>query len=181
MLQHLSLSSLAGTNPLSIESKEQPCESRCPNPTSTRKILNPICFYISRATILKMKQFVSSDLGSYIVNVTRAAEVFRLHVCRNNGRCIRKVWKMPDYLHLNPASYHIEASKDGEFIVKGRASDIDLAVLAERFSCHCYQGYQGADCREMKTADGCSGPFSFSGSLLTLRLLVSTSYQSRQW
>ena len=26
--------------------------------------------------MLKMKQFVSSDLGSYIVNVTRAAEVF---------------------------------------------------------------------------------------------------------
>lgn len=76
MLQHLSLSSLAGTNPLSIESKEQPCGSRCPNPTSARKTLNPICFYISRATMLKMKQFVSSDLGSYIVNVTRAAEVF---------------------------------------------------------------------------------------------------------
>ncbi|CAM9920690.1 unnamed protein product, partial [Rangifer tarandus platyrhynchus] len=135
----------------------------------------------SEATILKVKQFVSSDLGSYIVNVTRAAEVCSLHVCRNNGRCIRKVWKMADYLHLNPASYHIEASGDGALTVKGRASDTDLAVLAERFSCHRYQGYQGADCREMKTAAGCSGPASFSGSLLTLCLLVSTGYQSRQW
>lgn len=86
-----------------------------------------------------------------------------------------------DYLHLNPASYHIEASEDGEFTVKGRASDTDLAVLAERFSCHCYQGYQGADCREMKTAAGCPGPSSFPGSLLTLCLLVSAGYQSCQW
>ena len=128
-----------------------------------------------------MKQFVSSDLGSYIVNVTRAAEVCSLHVCRNNGRCVRKAWKTPDYLHLNPASYHIEASEDGAFTVKGRASDTDLAALAERFSCHCYQGYQGADCREMQTADGCSGPSSLPGSLLTLCLLVSTGYQSCQW
>ena len=59
--------------------------------------------------------------------------------------------------------------------MKGRASDTDLAALAERFSCHCYQGYQGADCREMQTADGCSGPSSLPGSLLTLCLLVSMS------
>ncbi|XP_005679468.2 PREDICTED: hyaluronidase-4 [Capra hircus] len=135
----------------------------------------------SEGNCTKVKQFVSSDLGSYIVNVTRAAEVCSLHVCRNNGRCVRKAWKTPDYLHLNPASYHIEASEDGAFTVKGRASDTDLAALAERFSCHCYQGYQGADCREMQTADGCSGPSSLPGSLLTLCLLVSTGYQSCQW
>lgn len=127
-----------------------------------------------------MKQFVSSDLGHYVVNVTRAAEVCSLHLCRNNGRCLRKVWKAPDYLHLNPASYRIEASEDGEFTVKGRASDRDLAVLVERFSCHCYQGYEGTDCREMKRADGCSGVSSFSGSLMTLCLLVSAGYQSIQ-
>lgn len=88
---------------------------------------------------------------------------------------------MLDYLHLNPVSYHIEASEDGEFTVKGMASDTDLAVLAERFSCYCYQGHQGADCREMKMAAGCSGPSSLQGSLLTLGLLVFTGYQSRQW
>lgn len=119
---------------------------------------------------------MGSDLGSYILNVTRAAEVCSLHLCRNNGRCLRKVWKAPDYLHLNPANYHIEASKDGEFSVKGKASETDLAVMAEKFSCHCYQGYEGADCREVKTTDGCSGVSSFSGSLITLCLLVLADY-----
>lgn len=125
-----------------------------------------------------MKQYVSSDLGSYIVNVTRAAEVCSLHLCQSNGRCIRKIWNSPDYLHLNPANYHIEASEDGEFTVKGKASDTDLEVMEEKFSCHCYQGYEGADCRETKTLDGCSGVFSFSGSLITLCLLVLAGYQS---
>jgi hyaluronoglucosaminidase len=69
------------------------------------------------------------------------------------------MWKASDYLHLNPASYHIEveASEDGEFIVKGRASDADLALMAKICSYHCYQVSKGADCREMKEAAGCSG------------------------
>nr|XP_044621791.1 hyaluronidase-4-like [Equus asinus] len=134
----------------------------------------------SEGNCTKVKQFVSSDLGRYIVNVTRAAEACSLHLCRNNGRCLRKVWKAPDYLHLNPASYYIEASEDGEFIVEGKASDTDLAVMAEKFSCQCCQGYEGADCREMKTADGCSGLSSFSGSLITLCPLFLAGYQSIQ-
>lgn len=125
-----------------------------------------------------MKQYVSTDLGRYIVNVTRAAEICSLHLCKSNGRCIRKVWNSPDYLHLNPASYYIEASEDGEFTVKGRASDIDLEVMEEKFSCHCYQGYEGADCREVEMLDDCSGVFSFSGLLITLCLLVLAGYQS---
>lgn len=86
------------------------------------------------------------------------------------------MWKAPDYLHLNPANYYIEASEDGEFSVKGKASETDLAVMAEKFSCHCYQGYEGADCREVKTTDGCSGVSSFTGSLITLCLLVLADY-----
>ncbi|XP_024410923.2 hyaluronidase-4 [Desmodus rotundus] len=131
----------------------------------------------SKGNCTKVKQFVSTDLGSYIINVTRAAEMCSLHLCRNNGRCTRKMWNAPDYLHLNPASYHIEVSGDGEFNVKGGASDTDLAVMAEKFSCHCYQGYEGADCGEMRTADGCSGVSSFSGFLTTLCLMVLAGYQ----
>ncbi|XP_029811536.1 hyaluronidase-4 [Suricata suricatta] len=131
----------------------------------------------SKGNCTKVKHYVSSDLGSYIVNVTRAAEVCSLHLCKRNGRCIRKIWNSPDYLHLNPASYYIEASEDGEFTVKGKASDTDLEVMEEKFSCHCYQGYEGADCGEMKMLDSHSGIFSFSGSLITLCLLVLAGYQ----
>ncbi|XP_004592611.2 hyaluronidase-4 [Ochotona princeps] len=134
-------------------------------------------FTSSEGNCTKVKRYVSSDLGSYIVNVTRAAEVCSLHLCRNNGRCIRKMWKAPDYLHLNPASFHIEASEDDEFIVKGKASDTDLTVMAEKFSCHCYQGYEGADCREMKTADGCPQVSPCSSSLIASLLLIVAGYQ----
>ncbi|KAK2507650.1 hypothetical protein MC885_021643 [Smutsia gigantea] len=99
------------------------------------------------------KQYMGSDLGSYIVNRTRATEACSLYLCRKNGRCVRKVWEAPDYPYLNPASYHIEASEAGEFIVKGKASITDLAVMAENFSCHCYQGFEGTDCTEVKPAD----------------------------
>ncbi|XP_036184694.1 hyaluronidase-4 [Myotis myotis] len=132
----------------------------------------------SKGNCTKVKRFVSSDLGSYIVNVTRAAEICSLHLCRNNGRCIRKAWKAPDYLHLNPASYHIAASEDGEFHVEGEASDADLAGLAEKFSCHCYQGYEGADCRDKEAAGTCSGVSPFPGSLAALCLLALAGFAS---
>lgn len=125
-----------------------------------------------------MKRFVSSDLGSYIVNVTSAAEMCSLRLCRNNGRCVRKAWKAPHYLHLNPASFHIEASEDGEFHVKGEASEADLAAMAQKFSCHCYQGYEGADCRDLDTADTCSGGCPPPGSLGTLCLLLLAGHSS---
>nr|XP_004658659.1 hyaluronidase-4 [Jaculus jaculus] len=134
----------------------------------------------SEANCTKVKGFMSSDLGSYLVNVTRAAELCSLHLCRNNGRCIRKTWRAPDYLHLNAASYHIEASEDGEFIVKGRATNADLAVMAEKFSCHCYQGYEGADCREVKEEDSFSGVPPVWGSLITVCLLLLAGYGSTE-
>ncbi|XP_055974424.1 hyaluronidase-4 [Sorex fumeus] len=134
----------------------------------------------SKGNCTRVKQFVNSDLGSYIVNVSRAAEDCSLHLCGNNGRCIRKMWKAPDYLHLNPASYHIEVSEDGHFNVKGEASDKDVAVMMEKFSCHCYQEYDGADCRETKMPDGHTGISSYSGSLITLCLLTLTGFHSIQ-
>ncbi|XP_021047500.1 hyaluronidase-4 [Mus pahari] len=134
----------------------------------------------SEENCTKVNRFVNSDFGSYITNVTRAAEVCSRHLCRNNGRCVRKTWKAAHYLHLNPASYHIEASEDGEFIVRGRASDTDLAMMAENFICHCYEGYEGANCREMTEASGPSGVSLSSSSVITLCLLVLAGYQNIQ-
>ncbi|KAM6151981.1 hyaluronidase-4 [Erethizon dorsatum] len=128
----------------------------------------------------KVKQFVSSDLGSYIVNVSTAAEVCSLHLCRNNGRCVRKMWNASDYLHLSNESYRIEASENGEFAVKGNVSDADLVVMKEKFFCHCYQGHEGADCQEMKEADGSAELSSCSGLLMALCLLYLASYHNIQ-
>ncbi|XP_005402510.1 PREDICTED: hyaluronidase-4 [Chinchilla lanigera] len=128
----------------------------------------------------KVKQFVSSDLGSYVVNVSTAAEVCSLHLCRNNGRCVRKMWNASDYLHLSNESYHIEVSENGKFAVKGNVSDADLARMKERFFCHCYEGHEGADCQEIKDADGSPKVSSCSGFPMTLCLLSLASYRSIQ-
>ncbi|EHB14762.1 Hyaluronidase-4, partial [Heterocephalus glaber] len=134
----------------------------------------------SEENCTKVNQFLSSDFGSYIVNMSTAAEVCSLYLCRNNGRCIRKTWNASDYLYLNNESYHIEISEDGEFSVKGNVTDADLAMMKEKFFCHCYQGYEGADCREIKEADGSAGLSSCSGSPMTLCLLSLASYQNIQ-
>ncbi|KFO28639.1 Hyaluronidase-4 [Fukomys damarensis] len=137
-------------------------------------------FFLSQDNCTKVNQFLSSDFGRYIVNVSTAAEVCSLHLCRNNGRCVRKTWNASHYLHLNNESYHIELSKDGEFSAKGYVSDADLAMMKEKFFCHCYQGYKGADCQEMKEAHGSVGLSSCSGSPMTLCLLSLASYQNIQ-
>ncbi|KAJ6656199.1 hypothetical protein lerEdw1_004030 [Lerista edwardsae] len=94
----------------------------------------------SQVNCTKVKRFIASELGFYIINVTKAAEVCSRHRCRNNGRCIRRNWKASDYLHLNPDNFRIEATEGQKFTVKGEASSNDLQIMAEKFTCHCYRG-----------------------------------------
>ncbi|KAH0616554.1 hypothetical protein JD844_027749 [Phrynosoma platyrhinos] len=108
----------------------------------------------SKINCTKVKQFIASDLGVYIINITKAAEVCSWHLCSNNGRCIRRNWKALDYLHLNPHNFQIEMSEDQGFTVTGKASPADLQIMAEKFTCHCYQGFEGVDCKEIKTVGG---------------------------
>ncbi|XP_044278868.1 hyaluronidase-4-like [Varanus komodoensis] len=104
----------------------------------------------SEVNCTKVKQFMASELGFYITNVTKAAEVCSWHLCQNNGRCIRRNWKSLDYLHLNPHNFQIEASEDQKFSVRGKASSTDIQEMEEKFTCHCYQGFGGVDCREVR-------------------------------
>uniref|UniRef100_A0A8C4RKR4 Hyaluronidase n=1 Tax=Erpetoichthys calabaricus TaxID=27687 RepID=A0A8C4RKR4_ERPCA len=94
----------------------------------------------------KVKKFLNDNLGFYITNVTKAAEVCSEHLCQNNGRCMRKDWQAPHYLHLNPKNYVIRPTEDGNFIVIGNPSVEELSELRDRFKCHCYQGYGGETC-----------------------------------
>ncbi|MGH0144380.1 UNVERIFIED_CONTAM: hypothetical protein FKN15_051871 [Acipenser sinensis] len=100
----------------------------------------------SKHNCSKVKLFMSYELGLYITNVTKAAEVCSEFLCQNNGRCVRKDWQALHYLHLNPNSYMIQPSEEGEFIVTGQASSEELSDLREKFSCHCYQGHGGQKC-----------------------------------
>lgn len=120
----------------------------------------------------KVKQFIASELGVYIINVTTAAEMCSRHLCHNNGRCVRKKWTALDYLHLNSKNFRIEISEDQEFTVRGEASSTDLEMMSKKFVCHCYQGYEGIDCRKVKTSDEHSGS---SANFLLSRTLVMIS------
>ncbi|EMP32608.1 Hyaluronidase-4 [Chelonia mydas] len=133
----------------------------------------------SEGNCTKVKQFVTTELGVYIINVTKAAEVCSKHLCQNNGRCIRRKWKALDYLHLNPKNFKIEASEDQEFTVRGEASSTDLEVMSQKFVCHCYQGYEGADCRKVQTSDkqpGNSADFLLPSTLVMISLLSLPFY-----
>lgn len=93
----------------------------------------------------KVKAFLNHRLGQYITNVTRAAEVCSDYLCQSNGRCVRRDPEEPHYLHLS-RSYRIHSNRNGSFTVTGWHSQQELHLLAKRFRCHCYQGYQGDHC-----------------------------------
>ncbi|XP_069483838.1 hyaluronidase-4-like [Ambystoma mexicanum] len=105
---------------------------------------------LSEDNCIKVEQFITSKLGSYLTNVTKAAEECSNHLCHNNGRCLRKIWNSSDYLHLNPQSYRIQLAEDREWLVTGEASDEDLKQMANKFRCHCYQGHEGHDCSRIR-------------------------------
>ncbi|XP_069083675.1 hyaluronidase-4-like [Pleurodeles waltl] len=118
----------------------------------------------SKDSCKKVKQFVTSDLGFYLTNVTKAAEVCSQHLCWNNGRCLRKTWNSLDYLHLNPESYKIHLSENLEMSVTGEASDEDLKLMVNKFDCHCYQGYGGSDCSGIRPPS--EPPYSAASALV---------------
>ncbi|GCC34489.1 hypothetical protein chiPu_0012963 [Chiloscyllium punctatum] len=90
---------------------------------------------------LEVANYVKEVLNPYILNVTSAAKLCSKILCQKKGRCVRKNWDSPDYLHLNPASFRISQSDNG-YTVMGRASFEDILFLAEAFTCQCYAGQQ---------------------------------------
>ncbi|XP_048862826.1 hyaluronidase-4-like isoform X2 [Brienomyrus brachyistius] len=106
----------------------------------------------SRRSCLKVKSFVHRQLGRYIANVTRAAELCSRLLCRSSGRCARRDPEAPHYLHLSGASYRIAAAADGGFTVTGAHSPAERRLLAERFRCRCYRGYGGDRCDRRRTS-----------------------------
>ncbi|XP_033889493.2 hyaluronidase-4-like [Acipenser ruthenus] len=131
----------------------------------------------SRHNCSKVNLFMNYELGLYITNVTKAAEVCSEFLCQNNGRCVRKDWQAFHYLHLHPNSYMIQPSNEGEFIVTGQASSEELSDLREKFSCHCYQGYGGQKCdildKPGKPDSSTSKPFN---SVVTVFLLSVVNF-----
>ncbi|KAM6146923.1 LOW QUALITY PROTEIN: hyaluronidase-4 [Phoenicopterus ruber ruber] len=105
----------------------------------------------SASNCTKVQKFIDLELGPCIINVTAAAEVRSRRLCQHKG-LVRRTWRAWTYLHLHLKSFRLDALEDQGFIVRGEASNEDLEIMAETFVCHCYQGYEGTDCGEVKVA-----------------------------
>uniref|UniRef100_A0A4X2LKE2 Hyaluronidase n=1 Tax=Vombatus ursinus TaxID=29139 RepID=A0A4X2LKE2_VOMUR len=77
------------------------------------------------STCLKMRHYLLSRLGPYVLNVTTAAALCSRTQCNGHGRCRRRIPDSPTYLHLEQQE-----------------------ALGRDFICHCYQGWQGDRCQE---------------------------------
>ena len=96
---------------------------------------------------------MSTRLGRYVANVTHAAEVCSDFLCQSNGRCVRRDPLARHYLHLSPHSYALRPAAGGGFAATGSPSSHDLALLAKRFRCHCYEGHAGPRCHSLNLLD----------------------------
>ncbi|XP_043944699.1 hyaluronidase-4-like isoform X2 [Protopterus annectens] len=129
--------------------------------------------FMSLANCTRVKQYVTSILGHYITNVTKATEVCSHNICHSNGRCVRRNSQEPDYLHLNPESFTISRSRGDDFIVTGEPSQTDLELMATKFVCHCYQGYNGQNCQHNNEADvPLDSAFAIQHNLIACLILV---------
>ncbi|XP_016423729.1 hyaluronidase-4 isoform X1 [Sinocyclocheilus rhinocerous] len=104
----------------------------------------------SRHNCSKVKAFLNYRLGQYITNVTQAAEICSDLLCQTNGRCVRRDPQAPHYLHLSRGNYRILSNRNGTFTVIGQQTKNERQMLADRFRCHCYQGYEGERCDSIK-------------------------------
>uniref|UniRef100_A0A673NP05 Hyaluronidase n=1 Tax=Sinocyclocheilus rhinocerous TaxID=307959 RepID=A0A673NP05_9TELE len=107
----------------------------------------------SRHNCSKVKAFLNYRLGQYITNVTQAAEICSDLLCQTNGRCVRRDPQAPHYLHLSRGNYRILSNRNGTFTVIGQQTKNERQMLADRFRCHCYQGYEGERCDSINPSD----------------------------
>ncbi|XP_066471052.1 hyaluronidase-2 [Tiliqua scincoides] len=134
----------------------------------------------SRNTCQIIKNYMETDLGHYIVNVTTAAELCSKTLCGSHGRCHRRDSSANVFLHLNPDSFEIQRNEHGSrkplLEARGKLSQDDTTFLRTHFQCHCYQMWHGKGCEE-KLGGGGGGPYLCYNLglqlLMTLFLLAS--------
>ncbi|XP_069758777.1 hyaluronidase-2-like [Narcine bancroftii] len=103
----------------------------------------------SKYHCLAVKEYINGPLGHYIVNVTSATKLCSQHLCKKNGRCVRKNIDSKTYLHLDPKSFNIRTRSEGmhpRFSVNGKMNPRDLKYMKKKFMCHCYEGWVGIAC-----------------------------------
>ncbi|CAK6974686.1 hyaluronidase-2-like [Scomber scombrus] len=78
-------------------------------------------------------------MNSYILNVSKSAELCSEALCQGRGRCVRKHWDQDVYLHLDSRRYQIFAPCfRGGLLVRGSLSREDVDFFDHNFDCMCY-------------------------------------------
>uniref|UniRef100_A0A8C5HNA5 Hyaluronidase n=1 Tax=Gouania willdenowi TaxID=441366 RepID=A0A8C5HNA5_GOUWI len=95
--------------------------------------------YNDKTSCEALSSYLDSTLNPYIINVTAAAQLCSNYLCRGNGRCVRKNYNSPHYLHLNPDSFRVLRVQK-RFLVLGRPTLAELKTLSRSFTCQCYKG-----------------------------------------
>ncbi|XP_069018392.1 hyaluronidase-4-like [Embiotoca jacksoni] len=94
----------------------------------------------SRAACQSLSEYLTSTFNLYVANVTAAAMLCSEVLCQGKGRCVRKSYDSPHYLHLNPTYFHILRA-DRKYVAIGLPSAADLNAWGENFTCQCYTGW----------------------------------------
>ncbi|MGH0188018.1 UNVERIFIED_CONTAM: hypothetical protein FKN15_027560 [Acipenser sinensis] len=99
----------------------------------------------SSASCGVLRDTLQGTLGSYLLNVSTAAQLCSGSRCNLNGRCVRLNPNTNTYLHLNARSFQI-TQEEGSLKVKGELSSADRDDFRRDFICQCYSGYSGDSC-----------------------------------
>ncbi|XP_069574818.1 hyaluronidase PH-20-like [Brachyistius frenatus] len=96
--------------------------------------------YNNKAACQSLSEYLTSTFNPYVANVTAAAMLCSEVLCQGKGRCVRKSYDSPHYLHLNPTYFHILRA-DRKYVAIGLPSAADLNAWGENFTCQCYAGW----------------------------------------
>ncbi|KAK1130849.1 hyaluronidase-2-like [Acipenser oxyrinchus oxyrinchus] len=109
-------------------------------------LLGDLLYANSTASCGVVQGAMQGMLGSYLLNVSTAAQLCSGSRCSLNGRCVRLNPNTNTYLHLNARSFQI-TQEEGSLKVKGELSSADRDDFRRDFICQCYSGYSGDSCR----------------------------------
>ncbi|XP_034760062.2 hyaluronidase-2-like [Acipenser ruthenus] len=123
----------------------------------------------STASCGVVRDTLQGTLGSYLLNVSMAAQLCSGSRCSLNGRCVRLNPNTNTYLHLNARSFQI-TQEEGSLKVKGELSSADKDDFRRDFICQCYSSYSGDSCAVPNAA--CSLRSAVSDLLAVTFLLV---------
>ncbi|CAL9704768.1 unnamed protein product [Knipowitschia caucasica] len=101
----------------------------------------------SPSSCSNLNEYLMGSLGSYLLNVSTAAEVCSESLCKSRGRCLRKRPDQDVYLHLDSSSHSI-ISLSGQLKVRGAVGKAELTHFRTHFHCQCYTGYTGEGCTQ---------------------------------